>query len=300
LSMTGKVQLHVESFRSLRIEMVFCPLGPNTDSTAGQNCKGMADGSAFIYRLDGRDHLVTARHNVTGRHWLTNACLGEYQTEPTHLRVMFFAHPPEQWTVDVPGDGSRLGNVRILLTQHLVPLLGEDWQPIWKQHPRLGADMDVAVVPFNAPADSMVMPWERSPERTPPEAAPWPQLAAGDDVFIVGYPYRIAVGPLFPLWMRGTVASDPFFGYQTASNSYPCWLIDARTRSGQSGSPVIRYIRAGTVATRNDGIVGRSINPDSDLLGVYSGRTSDESDIGFVWPLDEVDEICRDGVPGRI
>jgi GNAT superfamily N-acetyltransferase len=158
-----------------------------------------------------------------------------------------------------------------------VPLLGDDWQPIWKQHPRLGADMDVAVVPFNAPAESVVMPWERTPARTAPDAAPWPPLAAGDDIFIVGYPYRLTVGPLFPLWMRGTIASDPFFGYQTASKLYPCWLIDARTRSGQSGSPVMRYMRAGTVVTRNDGIVGRSINPDSDLLGVYSGRTSDES-----------------------
>jgi hypothetical protein len=97
--MTGNVQLHVESFRSLRIEMVFCPLGPATDRTTAHQCKGMTDGSAFIYQLDGRNHLVTARHNLTGRHWLTNACMGEYQTEPTHLRVMFFADPPEKWVL---------------------------------------------------------------------------------------------------------------------------------------------------------------------------------------------------------
>jgi hypothetical protein len=297
--MTGNVQLHVESLRSLRIEMVFCPLGAATDGTIGHNCKGMADGSAFIYRLDGRDHLVTARHNLSGRHWLTNACLGEYQTEPTHLRVMFFAHPPEQWTVDLPGDGSRSGNVQILLTQHLVPLLGEDWHPIWKHHPRLGADMDVAVVPFNAPANSMVMPWERSPVRTAPEAAPWPALSAGDDIFIVGYPYRLSVGPSFPLWMRGTVASDPAFGYQTESKA--SMLADRRADAQRA----IRLSGDALHAGRDDchskrWRVGRSINPDSDLLGVYSGRTSDESDLGFVWPLDEVDEICRNGVPGRI
>jgi hypothetical protein len=156
--------------------------------------------------------------------------------------------------------------------------------------------MDVAVIPFNAEAEAVVVPWERTPVRIAPDAAPWPPLSTGDDVFIVGYPYRL----ILPLWMRGTVASDPCFGYQTADKGYPCWLIDARTRKGQSGSPVMRYMRAGTVATGNDGIVGRSINPDSDVLGVYSGRTSDESDLGFVWPLDDVDEICRNGVPGRI
>jgi hypothetical protein len=64
-SMTS-VRLNVESFRSVRIEMVFCPDGPNTDTTTGLGCNGMADASAFVYSLDGRDHLVTARHNVTG------------------------------------------------------------------------------------------------------------------------------------------------------------------------------------------------------------------------------------------
>jgi hypothetical protein len=43
-----------------------------------------------------------------------------------------------------------------------------------------------------------------------------------------------------------------------------------------------------------------TIAPDSDVVGVYSGRTSGESDLGFVWGMDEVDEICRNGVQGTI
>ena len=51
---------------------------------------------------------------------------------------------------------------------------------------------------------------------------------------------------------------------------------------------------------RNDGLPRKTIGQDSDLLGVYSGRTSDESDIGFVWFMDEVDVICRSGVRGTV
>lgn len=107
---------------------------------------------------------------------------------------------------------------------------------------------------------------------------------AGVLVFIVGYPYRLTTGPSLPLWIRGTVASNPLFGYDAGGKSYPLWLIDARTRRGQSGAPVMRYRPPGTLLFRNDGQPGRSNFPDSDLLGVYSGRTSDESDLGFVGP----------------
>jgi hypothetical protein len=299
--MNAPVQLQVESFRSVRIEMVHCEQGPDADTTTGRDCNGMADGSAFIYRLDGRDHLVTARHNLTGRHWQTNRFISDqYRTNPTHLRVMSFANTPDQWEVS-PVDGhTRLGRVQVLLHQYLVALIGQDWHPIWRQHPVLGGDLDVGVVPFNAPPDVVIRSWERTAIRTGPGDAPWLQLSPAQDVFIIGYPYLLSVGPRLPLWIRGTVASDPAFGYQDGEKSYPCWLIDARTRSGQSGAPVIRYRPAGSYVTRNDRNLGRAIGSDSDLLGVYSGRTSDESDLGFVWPIDEVDEICRNGVQGTV
>lgn len=300
-AMSRQVQLHAESFRSVLIEMVYCPKGHDTDTEAGQDCNTMAFGSAFIYKLDGKERLITARHNVTGRHWQTNDFMGGYHMEPTHLRVMFFTNPPEEWSVSRSEDNPRVGNIQILLRQYLVPLIGPDWKPLWKQHPLLGGAMDVAEVPFSPPADVITMSWERTAPRTEPDQAPWPtQLFPGEDVFIVGYPYRLTTGPVLPLWIRGVVASNPVFGYSDGQMAYPLWLIDARTRKGQSGAPVMRYRAPGTIVFRNDGQPGRTQFPDSDLLGVYSGRTSDESDLGFVWPMDEVDEICRTGVQGTV
>lgn len=280
--MSANVQLHEESFRSVRIEMMFSPDGADTRTLS--ECKSMAHGSAFIYRLDDSDHLVTARHNLTGRHWQTNEFISDkYRTNPTHLRVMFFANPPEQWTILPLASNPKAGTVQVPLNQYLLPLIGEDWQPIWNQHPVFGADMDFAKVPFNAPSNSLIKSWHRTGPRTGPEETAWPPLSPGQDVFIVGYPYRLTVGPSLPLWMRGTIASDPSFSYDEGDKSYPLWLIDARTRPGQSGSPVMRYRPPGTLLFRNDGTPCRTIGSDSDLLGVYSGRTSKESDLGFVW-----------------
>ncbi|WCS20135.1 serine protease [Mycobacterium marinum] len=295
------VQLHIESFRSVRIEMVYCQEGPDTDCNTVQDCIEMAHGSAFIYRLEGKNYLVTARHNVTGRHWQTNELLSDkFTVNPTHLRVAFFTAPPEEWSFSVTEDNPRTVQFRVLLRRRLVPLIGEDWNPVWKQNAQFGADMDVAVVPFDAPNDVIIRSWERTGPLTGPEDVPWPYLSPGQDVLIIGYPYALSVGPLLPLWIRGMVASDPPFGYQVGEKGYPCWLVDARTRGGNSGAPVIRYRPPGTYVMRNNNMPAITTVPNSDVVGVYAGRTSKESDLGFVWPIEDVDDICRSGLRGTV
>ena len=39
--------------------------------------------------------------------------------------------------------------------------------------------------------------------------------------------------------------------------------------------------------------------PVVNLLGVYSGRISEESDLGTVWKVSAIREILESGVPGR-
>lgn len=296
---TADLRLDVESFRSVRIEMMYCKNGRDTQST--NECIGIAYGSAFLYRLDGSDYLVTARHNLTGRHWQTDEFLSDScRSEPTHLRVMFFASPPEQW-VTSPSPGRPWSTrLQVPLVTFLPPLIGEDWKPIWKQHPTLGADMDVAALPYEVPNNAIVERWESTAGRKLPQQVSWPRLSPGQEVFIVGYPYRLSAGPRLPLWLRGTVASDPAFAYDSEGKLYPLFLIDARTRQGQSGAPVMRFRPRGALVISNDGTPAKMNDSDSDLVGVYSGRTSKESDLGFVWSMKEVDEICRNGVPGKI
>ena len=295
------IQLPTESARSVRVEMVYCPDGPVVNAEQGKNRRSLAYGSAFLFELDGQQFLVTARHNVTGRHWQTGEFLGGYSVAPTHVMINLLAKPPEGgWRIGPTEVGEHVGSTQIKLKAFLVPLLGEDWKPRWMEHPTFGVDMDVVVMPIKiTDEEAFVIPWTTPMvEAREPHEAPWPNLAAGQEVFVVGYPDALITGPMFPLWIRGSIASEPYFGYTVADKHLPLMLIDARTRQGQSGSAVMRHRPEGTVLIRNDGEPGVTTAPVSQLIGVYSGRTSDESDLGFVWRMDEVETICRAGVQG--
>jgi hypothetical protein len=63
----------------------------------------------------------------------------------------------------------------------------------------------------------------------------------------------------------------------------PVFLIDATTRGGMSGSPVVLRIY-GDYAT----IGGKSW---TRFLGVYSGRIHDQTEIGRVWRPSVIKEI---------
>jgi hypothetical protein len=81
-------------------------------------------------------------------------------------------------------------------------------------------------------------------------------------------------------------------------------LIDARTREGMSGSPVV--IRTRELRAKKPPILLRQMAdwPVERFLGIYAGRLADDLDIGYVWRphvLREVLEgsIAAGTVPGR-
>lgn len=279
--------------------MVYSPDGPS--ATAESVHHGMAWGSAFMYEIDGVNHLITARHNLTGRHWRTGGYLGKIPTEPTHLKVALL---PKDLASGFPirqSDGiPRVGELQIPMPVYLVPLIGENWKPLWKQHPDYGAEMDVAVVQFNRDHRALISSWQKRATDNSTPGIKWPTLAPGQDVFIVGYPDGLVTGPMLPLWMRGTMASEPAMGLELDGKFLPAMLIDARTRRGSSGSAVMRHRAEDTLVRRTDGTYGLTFGANSELVGVYSGRTHKDSDLGFVWRIDEVDVICEEGVPGTV
>jgi hypothetical protein len=99
-----------------------------------------------------------------------------------------------------------------------------------------------------------------------------------DPVFVVGYPRDIGNDDTDPpVWTSGTIATDPAREWKGAR-----FLIDSRTRDGQSGSAVIAY------ATAAGGLPSRH-----QVLGIYSGRIDEKADIGSVWYLDDIIEsLC--------
>jgi hypothetical protein len=107
-----------------------------------------------------------------------------------------------------------------------------------------------------------------------------------DRVFVLGYPASVAeYSSVMPIWTTGTVANEVNAG--TAER----FLIDSRTREGQSGSPVISYRRE--VYVDGNGDLGGTLAEEARLLGIYSGRTDKTSDIGSVWWGSEIEHIHR-------
>ena len=285
-----------ESFRSVYIEMMFCPKG--RDATANDTMTLLAKGSGFFYRVDGQIFLITARHNFSGKHWETNDYLHKrYPVAPTHVCVGFRSTPPpEGYKPDEP--------VPIML--YLLQLLDAAWTPVWREHSRYGRGVDVAALAFRIPepADFIVMPWDAE---TASSRNPASKIWVTQDVSVVGYPYGERSGFDLPLWIRGAIASEPALFYPYRGQEYPLFLVDARTRTGQSGSPVVSVQQPFTLTPTDDGKFTYSVAPRWRLLGVYTGRVPDDSapgsdfgsDLGFVWRIEEVTEICRNGVPGE-
>lgn len=118
-------------------------------------------------------------------------------------------------------------------------------------------------------------------------------LSVAMPVSIVGFPFGRSAGGSLAIWVQGTIASEPDVNF----DDLPCFLIDSRTRPGQSGSPVIFWSAGGTVAMSDGGVTifGGAVE---QLLGVYSGRIHKDSDLGTVWRREVVAEIIDGAVRG--
>ena len=110
-----------------------------------------------------------------------------------------------------------------------------------------------------------------------------------EDVFVVGFPFgykSTGYDGWYAIWNNGTIASE----YEKElvipvdsllnENEYivaDAFLIDAKTREGQSGSPVLAMVT----------------EDNAKLLGIYSGRTNKDSSLGYVWKIDIINQIVQ-------
>ena len=94
--------------------------------------------------------------------------------------------------------------------------------------------------------------------------------------------------------MQGWIASEP----EASIDDLPLMYVDARTRKGQSGSPVIAYSPGPPHPLV--GAVSMSGNPQERFVGVYSGRINKDSDIGRVWKRRALVELIDAGQRGPL
>ena len=140
----------------------------------------------------------------------------------------------------------------------------------WIEHPSQKG-VDVVALPLNLSTDIDLKPY------TIGTGIVEELIEPSDHVQVIGFPLSEENSPPFAIWVAGFVASEPELNHRNA----PYFLIDCRARKGQSGSPVI-------VATGGHGPMKRKderhFNVASiHLIGIYSGRLGNDTDLGMVW-----------------
>ena len=249
----------------------------------------LSTGTAFFYKFRNRHFLITNRHNLTGRHQDTGAPLS-----PT-------AGIPNRVSADFPlleNNGSVVNWTGRTQTQTLE--LPEDAPP-WREHPTLGASADVVALPLDecfpdAPAPTFCV-------NTISELQPI-SLRPALPVSVIGYPFGKSVGRVLPVWVNGSIASEPALDV----DEKPAFLIDCRTNRGSSGSPVFT-VAIGSNVELDGAPVGQSAQIVTTLsdgrklalfnttvqrfLGIYSGRINASADLGYLWRERVIEDVCR-------
>ncbi|MDQ7839249.1 MAG: serine protease [Thermodesulfobacteriota bacterium] len=226
------------------------------------NDQELAQGTAFTINTKRGPTLITNRHNVTGRHQHTGNPLHSTGGLPNQITIW---HNSKQY----------LGRW-VAKTEPLY----EEESPRWREHPLLRDKADFVALPLTQLKDVQIFPYDPS--------NPGTDILVGmaDILSVVGFPFGIRAGGSLAVWATGFMASEPDINY----DELPVFLIDCRSRTGQSGSPVIAYRSGGWVATSTGGGVFK--DGVYKFLGIYSGRINKESDLGMVWKTSAVKELA--------
>lgn len=229
----------------------------------------IASATGFIVYKDKTFYLITNRHVVTGRNNETNECLDlKYGAIPNKIIIM------------VP----RIEGKKWIWSKVVIQLYNVNGEPIWLEHPTYKNRVDVVAIKLCNDIQTNFYYNLKSNYYT----------SVTDNVFIVGYPFGFNVNPKngkYAIWTTGIIASDPDLNLNINDEQLPAFLIDAKTRHGQSGSPVIYYSSIGIDKTNNG--IGFYGFPIIHEIGIYSGRINKESDLGYVWKWSLIGEIIN-------
>lgn len=228
------------------------------------NGNALSTGTGFVAIAPHGPVLVTNRHNVTGRHQQTGQPLAANCGLPNEVAILHNrAGPLGHWVPKVE------------------PLYGPNGAPLWKEHPVLGANADFVALPLTQLTDIELRSYSLG------VGDPDIVIAPGEVVSVVGFPFGMTASGCLAIWATGFVATDPDIDYQ----NLPQFLIDCRSRQGQSGSAVIAYRTGGAITTRQGISLGGGAM--TRFLGIYSGRVNPQSDLGFVWKAVALQELVN-------
>ena len=264
----------------------------------------IATGSAFIFRCDDKNYLITNWHNISGKDFLTKEPLSERSGSlPTRLRAKFISETNRRTP-----DGAVLLGVK----DTPLAIYGDDYEPLWFEHPNFGSNCDVIALPLER-LPPMSPKFHRAANEVSQMRIP---VIPGATVFIIGYPFGISVGIGLPVWKSGYIASEPHFPVTLDTSrpvTIPAFFIDSQTRQGMSGSPVFaQYVGNWNSSdpyswdaddphflARPDVMIG---SRGMEFVGCYGARVpgkGEDAALGLCWSKEAIEEICRGGKRGK-
>jgi Trypsin-like peptidase domain len=229
------------------------------------NGKVLSTGTAFVAEHSNGYLLVTNRHNVTGRRQDDNRPLSSTGGIPNEVEILH----------------NQAGNLGSWVSR-VEPLVDNVGNPLWHEHPVLGPRADFVTLPLTQLNDVDLFPHSLG------FGDPAIHCIPADVVSVIGFPFGLTGGGCLALWVTGFIASEPSINF----NNMPIFLIDCRSRPGQSGSAVIAN-RNGGLVTLDDGSSAEFNGPVSRFLGIYSGRINEQSDLGIVWKAQAIQELIN-------
>lgn len=250
------------------------------------NDEVLSSATAFCWSKPGFSppYLITNWHVVSGRNAETGKCMSKNLSVPNFLRIY-----------TMPAGNSMQEYI------YTIPLVIEDkcW---WFEHPR-GRAVDVVAVPLMFVPDTDPK-YSSYPININPNVCYAPIMTAvASEIFILGYPNGIRHKPWFPIWKRGTIATEPHIDF----NGLPLFLADATTRSSMSGSPVLQ-VSYNYYESESGGVVRNGLT-NVKLIGIYSGRIDsirysdskifEGSELGRVFRIGVIDEILSGDMTDR-
>jgi len=233
------------------------------------NGEQLGTATAFVVKHEQEHYLITNYHVASGWNAITGEALHARGGIPDTLRV---SHVMDY------GEQNEYGT---FWEDFEEPLLKSDGSARWLWHPTFGRRVDVVALPLTDYGSVLLHPYDFEID---PEA---PGIGPTSTVSIIGFPFGATAGGRFAIWTKGSVASEPEVDF----DDLPCFLVDASTYKGQSGSPVLSYYPRGAVVARPDRLGVYYDEPHLGLHGVYSGKIDDRSQIGRVWKSQAVREI---------
>lgn len=226
----------------------------------------IATGTAFVFRQEDQAYLITNWHNVTGINPQTGKHLSPNASEPDRIHV---------W-LTVKDNLGKWASLEI-------PVVDPNDNPLWLEHPTFGRKVDVVAIPFTCSEGLTIYPINEINQKEDME------VQLGHDIFILGFPFNLKPTGSFPVWKRGSIATEPDIDIDGS----PKFMVDTASRNGMSGSPVI--LRAWHSYTSTDESIKFISGTATKFLGIYSGRIGDDDEfkaqLGIIWRADVILEI---------